>query len=158
MRFNGEKYKQIMKAKNLKVKDICRLTGLSEKSFSWLMENGFCEACTLECLADAVDCNASEISLPDINNSENCIEFLRDAKRATVTLTQGRYITKVKKLAEKHPDKCQIVAQNKDGSILAHIPVSWVKISPPQEMSEERKEEARQRMKDYHSKRVVTSC
>lgn len=151
MRFNGEKYKQIMKAKNLKAKDICRLTGLSEKSFSWLMENGFCEACTLECLADAVDCNASEISLPDFNNIENCIEFLRDAKRAMVTLTQGRYITKVKKLAEKHPDKCQIVAENRDGSILAHIPVSWIKIAPPKEMSETQLEQARLNIAKAHS-------
>lgn len=64
----------------------------------------------------------------DVNN-ENNIEFLRDAKIATCSFSQGRFISKMKKLAEKYPDECQIVAENKDGSIVAHFPVKWVKIS-----------------------------
>lgn len=59
---------------------------------------------------------------------ENCIEFLKDAKTATVTFSQGRYITKIKKLAEKYPDQVQIVHSNKN-SIVAHIPVKAIKIS-----------------------------
>ena len=53
---------------------------------------------------------------------ENVIEFLKDAKTATVTFSQGRYISKIKKLAEKHPDEVEIIAVNKN-SIMAHIPV-----------------------------------
>ena len=60
---------------------------------------------------------------------ENAIEFYADEKTATVSFTQGRYITRIKKLAEKNPDECRIIEENKDGSIVAHIPTKWVKIS-----------------------------
>lgn len=60
---------------------------------------------------------------------ENVIEWLRNSETATVTFTQGRYITKIRKLAEKYPDKVQITAENKDGSIVAHIPVKAIKIN-----------------------------
>lgn len=74
---------------------------------------------------------------------ENVIEFIKDEKRATVTLSQGRYKSRVRKLAAEHPEECQILAENKDGSLCAHIPVSWVKISPPAKRSEKQKESAR---------------
>lgn len=64
-----------------------------------------------------------------IDQRENAIEFLNNQKIATVTLSQGRYISKVRKLAEKYPGEVQIKAKNKDGSIVAHIPTSYIKIS-----------------------------
>ena len=76
---------------------------------------------------------------------ENVIEFYADDKRATVTFTQGRYVSRIRKLAEEKPDECQIVAENKDNSIVAHIPVRWIKISPVREVSDEQKEAARER-------------
>lgn len=82
---------------------------------------------------------------------ENVIEFIKDEKRATVTFSQGRFKTKIRKLAESHPEECQIVAENKDGSICAHVPVSWVKISPLIQKTEKQKEEARQRMIEMHN-------
>lgn len=73
------------------------------------------------------------------NCIENVIEFIRDQKRATVTFSQGRYISRIKKLAADHPDECQIVAENKDGSICAHIPVSWIRINPGMDLTDEQK-------------------
>ena len=70
---------------------------------------------------------------------ENVIEFLRDSKTATVTFCQGRYITRIKELAEKRPNEVEITAENRDGSIVAHIPTSWVRINPNIELSEEEK-------------------
>lgn len=81
---------------------------------------------------------------------ENVIEFYADDKRATVTFTQGRYVSRIKRFAEEKPDECQIVAENKDGSIVAHIPTRWVKISPTREVSEEQKEAARERLIKFH--------
>ena len=74
---------------------------------------------------------------------ENVIEFLKDQDTATITLSQGRYISRVKKLAAEHPDECKILTQNKDGSVMAHVPVSWIKISPPRRASETQRELAR---------------
>lgn len=86
---------------------------------------------------------------------ENVIEFLNGQKRATVTLSQGRYKTKVEKLAKERPDECKILARNLDGTILAHVPTSWVKISPPRkvEMSEDRKEELRKQLANARNKK-----
>lgn len=74
---------------------------------------------------------------------ENVIEFLVDQERATVTFSQGRYKTRIGKLAAGHPEDCQIVAENRDGSLCAHVPVSWVKISPPAMRSEGQREASR---------------
>ena len=78
---------------------------------------------------------------------ENVIEFIKDTKTATCSFCQGRYISRIKELAEKRPDECQITATNKDGSIVAHIPVSWIRINPNIELSEEQKEIRSERMK-----------
>lgn len=79
--------------------------------------------------------------------NENVIEFLRNEERATVTFSQGRFIHKIEKLAQENPDKCQIIKKNNDGSILAHIPTSWIRIRPPRkiDMDEEQKEQLRNR-------------
>jgi len=145
LRLNREKYQQLMADRNMSNEDVCIKTGLSEKTFSWILENGFCEVSTFERLADAVKTNVGNITLPDYNNVENCIEFIRDDKTATVNFTQGRYISKIKKLAESRPDECQIIVINEDGSLCAHIPVSWIKISPVREVSEQQREMARER-------------
>ena len=76
---------------------------------------------------------------------ENVIEFLYNQKVATVTFTQGRFITKIRRLAESHPNECQITATNKDGSIVAHIPTSWIRINPTLELSDEQKEKLAER-------------
>ena len=55
---------------------------------------------------------------------ENMIEFLENQERAMVTFTQGRYKSRIRKLAKERPKECQIVAQNPDGSLCAHIPVA----------------------------------
>ena len=60
---------------------------------------------------------------------ENVIEWLLNDKTATVTLTQGRFITKVKELASKYPEDVKITRTNTDGSIVACIPTSYISIS-----------------------------
>lgn len=75
-------------------------------------------------------------------SQENAIEWIKNSEVATVTFSQGRYISKIKKLAEKYPDKVQIKHENKDGSIVAHIPVKAIKINiiEGRELTEEQKE------------------
>lgn len=51
--------------------------------------------------------------------NENVIEFMTNGTRATLSFSQGRYKSVIRKLAEKHPEDCQIIADNKDGSICA---------------------------------------
>lgn len=74
---------------------------------------------------------------------ENVIEFLENQESATVTFSQGRYKGKIRKLAEERPGECQIIAENKDGSLCAHIPVKWIRIIPCMKLSEEQREQRR---------------
>lgn len=71
---------------------------------------------------------------------ENVIEFLENQEVATCTFSQGRYKTRIKKLAADHPQECQIVAENEDGTLVAHIPVEWIRINPGMELTGEQRE------------------
>lgn len=78
---------------------------------------------------------------------ENAIEFLTNAKTATVCFSQGRYISKIKKLAEQYPEECEIVSE-RGGAIVAHIPVKWIKISKVNvSLTEEQKKERAERLR-----------
>lgn len=81
---------------------------------------------------------------------ENAISWLKNGDIATVTFSQGRYITRIEKLAKKHPDKVQIVARNKN-SIVAHIPVKAIKINiiEGRERTEEEIERSRKVFAEY---------
>lgn len=83
------------------------------------------------------------------NMNENVLEWYKNEPIATVTLSQGKYITKIRKLAKRFPDECQITHENQDGSIVAHIPVKWIKINNTQrEMTEEEKKLAAERIRN----------
>ena len=152
MRFNTKKYQELMAEQELTPEIICKSTGLGERSFQWIMTNGFASEDAMERLAEAAGVKLGKVILPDFNGTaENCIEFLKDQKRATVTFSQPRYITRIKELAEKHPEECEIVAINKiprEGEIIcAHIPTTWIRIAPPvvRELTDEQREEYRER-------------
>lgn len=85
---------------------------------------------------------------------ENCIEWINGQDTISVTLSQGRYISKVKRLAEKYPDLVRILHENKDGSIFAHMPLKSLKLSiiPPKELGEDEKERLRQQLSRSRNK------
>lgn len=73
---------------------------------------------------------------------ENAIEWLNGQDTITLTLNQGKYINKVKRLASKFPDRVKIVAENSDGSLCAKLPLSALKLNmtEPRELTEEQRE------------------
>lgn len=148
MRFNAKKYQELMMEQELTTERICRITGLGAKSFQWIMTNGAASDDAVERLAEVAGVSAGELMLPDISGTtENTIEFAKHSARATVTFSQARYITRIKRLAEKHPEECKIVAIDKapgEGeTICAHIPTAWIRIQPPvaKELTEEERRE-----------------
>lgn len=60
---------------------------------------------------------------------ENSIEWLTGQDTISCTLSQKRLINKVRKLAKKYPDMVQIIAENEDGSIFAHLPLKALKLN-----------------------------
>ncbi len=148
MRVNGKAVTKIMERDGLTAEIICQRTGLFEKSLLWILENGFASTDAIERIADAIGVTVQEIALPDISgNVENTIEFIRGEERATVSFSQGRYISRIKKLAAERPEECQILAENKDGSICAHVPVAWVRITPPRELTDEQRQQMAEAMR-----------
>lgn len=88
-----------------------------------------------------------EVNKDFTSEKENVIEWIKNADIATFTFTQGRYISKIKELAKKYPEKVQIVKENEDGTLVGHFPVSAVKISIiERNLSEEQKRLAAERL------------
>lgn len=74
--------------------------------------------------------------------AENVIEFLRGSQTALVMFSQGRYISHVKMLAERFPEDVQILKLPEDnhGYLLARLPVRYIKLRPPVQMSQEQRD------------------
>ena len=90
---------------------------------------------------------------------ENVIGWYKDSEIATITFSQGRYISKIKKLAEKYPDDVKIL-ENTDGTILAYIPVKAIHISVIHrdiEMTDEQRKAASERLKKIQAARKKKS-
>lgn len=83
--------------------------------------------------------------------NENVIEWLSGSDLVLLTLSQKKYINKVKKLAETREDVV-IESENKDGSILARLPLKFIRITPTRQLTEEQRNQARERLKQYHKK------
>lgn len=84
---------------------------------------------------------------------ENNIEWITGEDTIAVTLTSQRHITRIRKLAEKKPDEVKIVA-NKDGSIYATMPLSYLKFNAPLTLTDEQRKNAAERLKANRDKRA----
>lgn len=81
-------------------------------------------------------------------NNENCIEWLSGQHNIVCSISQQKYISKIKKLAEKYPKKVKIKF-NKDGTICAKLPLKALKLSIiERELSEEQRQEMSRRFKE----------
>lgn len=88
------------------------------------------------------------------NMNEFCIDWTRGAEAAGVTLPNATAMkSRVLKLADKYPDEVKILSTNPDGSIFAKVPVRYVKISRPREVSEEQAAAAGERFKKMWEER-----
>ena len=82
---------------------------------------------------------------------ETCIEYIDEDKIATFYSAERKWINKILRLAEDHPGEVNILAHpdDNDGAILAHIPKSWMKMSPPAKrtMTDEQRAAAAERLR-----------
>lgn len=80
--------------------------------------------------------------------NENVIDWITGDDEIELTLTQKKYITKVKKLAaELDPPLTYI--ENKDGSVYCRLPLRYLKITKPptRELTEEQRQAAADRLR-----------
>lgn len=88
---------------------------------------------------------------------ETAISYLNIDDYAIFHSSEQKWINKILKLHEEHPDKVKIehLPEDNNGMLLAHIPKSWFKISPPRqrEMTDEQREAAAVRLAEARAKR-----
>ena len=80
--------------------------------------------------------------------NEFCIEWIKGNEYAGVSVPSGTALkSKLMKYAEERPDEVKVMAVNKDGSAFFHIPINYIKISPPRKVSDEQREAAGERFR-----------
>ena len=81
------------------------------------------------------------------NDRETCVNFYGNENFLTIYTCQPKWINKVRKMIEEHPDECTVLFDNGRDGIEVQMPVGCFKFSWPRTMSEENKEKARERGK-----------
>ena len=80
--------------------------------------------------------------------NEFAIEWTKGRNYAGVTVPSGTALkSKLMRYAQERPDEVKLMTENKDGSAFFHIPISYVKVSPPRKVSEEQKKAAGERFR-----------
>ena len=94
-----------------------------------------------------------------IDFKETAIGYLNVDDCATFSSSEQKWINKILKYAESHPGEVRIQCRPEDnfGELVAYIPKSWLKVSPPRkrEMTDEQREEAAKRLAAARSKKNV---
>lgn len=81
------------------------------------------------------------------NDRETCVNFYGNEDYLTIYTCQPKWINKVRKIVEAHPDECTVLFDNGRDGIEVQMPVGCFKFSWPRTMSEENKAKARERGK-----------
>ena len=61
---------------------------------------------------------------------ETSYDHIKGTATFTITAAETWSIAMVRRLKRQHPQDVEILAENTDGSLLAHMPVEWMRIIP----------------------------
>ena len=82
---------------------------------------------------------------------ETCVEYLDVDKYATFCSSERKWVNKMLNLHDTYPEQVQITEHpdTNGGVIVAHIPKTWLKISPPKkvQLTEEQRLAAAERLR-----------
>ena len=66
---------------------------------------------------------------------ETVYEHIKGNNTFTITAAERWSIGMIRRLKEKYPDQVDIRYINQDGSVLAHLPIEWMRIVPKRKVS-----------------------
>lgn len=90
--------------------------------------------------------------------NEFAINWIKGGKYAEITMPSGTALkSKLLKYAKERPDEVNHIIENKDGSMVCHVPVSYVKVSPPRQISDEQREALGERSRKMWEERKAAS-
>ena len=76
------------------------------------------------------------------------IEWIKGRDYAGVTVPSGTALkSKLMRYADERPDDVKLMVENNDGSAFFHIPINYIKVSPPRKVSDEQRKAAGERFK-----------
>lgn len=91
--------------------------------------------------------------------SEFVIEWIKGNDYAGVTVPSGTALkSKLMRYARERPEEVKLMVENKDGSAFFHVPVSYIKVSPPRKVSEEQREAAGERLRKMWEEKKGENC
>jgi hypothetical protein len=81
--------------------------------------------------------------------AETVFEHLDGKDTWTISTDERTWKNRLCKLAEQNPAEVECVAVNHDGSVMYHVPVSWVRLRPPakRNLTEEQRAALAERIK-----------
>ena len=83
-------------------------------------------------------------------------EWTKDRDYAGVMVPSGTaWKTKLLRYAESHPEDVKVIAVNEDGSAFFHVPIAWIKCSPPRKVSEEQRVAAGERFRQMWENKKI---
>ena len=72
---------------------------------------------------------------------ETVVSFTKGDDKIEVCTAMKKYINQILKFKEQYPDDVDIIAQNKDGSVYARVPLSWFRFVRPKAVRKEKEED-----------------
>lgn len=80
--------------------------------------------------------------------NEFAIEWIKGNDHAGVTVPSGTALkSKPIRYAQERPDEVKVMVENSDGSAFFHVPINYIKVSPPRKVSEAQREAAGERFR-----------
>ena len=85
--------------------------------------------------------------------TETVIDHYPGQEYFSVSTGERRMKNRLRKLREQHPEEVICMAENTDGSVYYHVPVSYVQIRPPRKinMSDEQRAALAERMRNMNA-------
>lgn len=85
--------------------------------------------------------------------TETSIGYCNGDPCAYLSTDERRWVNWAKRMAKERPNEVTIKSEYKDGTIVACVPISWVKISPPRKcnLSEDERRAIGERLRNVSS-------
>ena len=92
-----------------------------------------------------------ENAIESFGDDSLAVDWRSGAKMCTVSISRKKWINYLENCAAIYPDEVQIRYRNKDGSIVAHMPMSYLVLRRPREVTEEQKQIGAETLRKYHA-------
>ena len=83
--------------------------------------------------------------------AETVFEHVDGRQTFTISTDERSWRNRLAKLAIQRPEDVECVAVNRDGSVMYHVPASWIRVRPPRQsaLTDEQKAERAENLRRW---------